>query len=93
MPNVEEFGITAVETQAAGRPVLAVNEGGALETVIDGETGVLAPADPDLFAEALREVDWTRFSPEACVRNARRFGAPVFRRRLVEEVERIAAGL
>ena len=36
---VEEFGIAAVEAQAAGRPVIAVRGGGTLETVVDGETG------------------------------------------------------
>ena len=41
VPNVEEFGIAAVEAQASGRPVLALGAGGALETVVDGETGVL----------------------------------------------------
>ncbi|MCA9833378.1 MAG: glycosyltransferase [Thermomicrobiales bacterium] len=39
LPGIEDFGMTAVETQAAGRPVLAARGGGALETVIDGETG------------------------------------------------------
>lgn len=91
VPGTEEFGITAVEAQAAGRPVLAVDAGGARETVIDGETGVLAPADSGQLAEAIADTDWTRFSAEACVRSARRFAAPVFRRRLTDEVERIAA--
>jgi glycosyltransferase involved in cell wall biosynthesis len=89
VPNLEEFGITAVEAQAAGRPVLAVDGGGARETVIDGETGVLAPSDAERLAEAIRYTSWTSFSPEACVRSARRFAAPVFRRRLVEELDRI----
>ena len=39
VPNVEEFGITAVEAQASGRPVIAADGGGARETVIEGETG------------------------------------------------------
>jgi glycosyltransferase involved in cell wall biosynthesis len=92
MPKVEEFGNTAVEAQASGRPVLAVDAGGARETVVDGETGVLAAGEVDQFAEAIRHTDWTRFSPEACVRSAQRFAPSVFRRRLVEEVERIAGG-
>ena len=92
VPKIEEFGITAVEVQASGRPVLAVDEGGARETVIDGETGVLAPGDADEFAKAIRYTDWTRFSPDACGRSAQRFSAPVFRSRLVDEVERIVGG-
>ena len=43
VPNVEEFGIAAVEAQAAGRPVVAVDAGGARETVVPGRTGLLVP--------------------------------------------------
>lgn len=39
LPGIEDFGMTAVEAQAAGRPVIAARGGGALETVVDGETG------------------------------------------------------
>ena len=38
-PGEEDFGLTAVEAQAAGRPVIAYAQGGALETVIPGLTG------------------------------------------------------
>ena len=40
-PQEEDFGITAVEAQAAGCPVIAFNRGGAQETIIDKKTGVL----------------------------------------------------
>ena len=43
VPNVEEFGIAAVEAQAAGRPVVAVDAGGVRETVVPGRTGLLVP--------------------------------------------------
>jgi glycosyltransferase involved in cell wall biosynthesis len=43
LPGEEDFGIAPVEAQACGRPVVAFGRGGALETVIDGETGVLFP--------------------------------------------------
>jgi glycosyltransferase involved in cell wall biosynthesis len=92
VPNVEEFGIAAVEAQAAGRPVLAPETGGAQETVIDGETGVLIPGALDHFAEAIRHTPWSAFSPHACVNSARRFAPSVFRRRLVSEVSRILNG-
>lgn len=88
VPGVEEFGIAAVEAQAAGRPVVAVRRGGVTETVIDGETGLLVEGEgaADL-AEALRE-DLARFDPEAIRRNADRFSAASFRQRLSSLVKR-----
>jgi glycosyltransferase involved in cell wall biosynthesis len=88
VPNVEEFGIAAVEAQAAGRPVVGMAAGGLAETVVDGETGVLVPeADAAALAEALRETDFTRFDPERIRRNAERFSAEAFRRGLAAQVD------
>lgn len=79
MPNVEEFGIVAVEAQAAGRPVVAAAGGGALETVIDGETGVLvAPGDVDALTVVLRDADLARLDPAVAVANAQRFSVEAF---------------
>jgi glycosyltransferase involved in cell wall biosynthesis len=90
--NVEEFGITAVEAQAAGRPVLAADGGGARETVIEGETGHRLPVgDVDALAEAMADADLDRFEPERLVANARRFSLELFRRRMRAEVERALA--
>jgi glycosyltransferase involved in cell wall biosynthesis len=88
VPNVEEFGIAAVEAQAAGRPVLGPNAGGTRETVIDGRTGVLVE-DPSVeqLAEAMRYVDYDRFEPAAAVENARRFSKREFQRRLKLELD------
>lgn len=92
VPNVEEFGIAAVEAQAAGRPVLALGSGGALETVIDGETGVhvAEPGGAPAFAEAMREVDFARFDPVSLRRNADRFATDRFREALRAIVAREA---
>lgn len=87
VPNVEEFGIVAVEAQAAGRPVLAVDAGGAQETVLAGETGELVA--PGQLAEAMRDVDFTRFDPASTRANAARFSISVFQERLRAEVERV----
>jgi len=88
MPNVEEFGIAAVEAQAAGRPVVAAAAGGALETVVDGETGVLVPpGDVDALAEALRQTDFDRFAPARIAEHARRFSPEAFRRALRAHVD------
>ena len=90
VPNEEEFGIVAVEAQAAGRPVVGLNAGGTRETVIDGRTGVLVDAaTPEALAEALSDVDFDRFDPAEAVENASRFSTEVFRERLVAEVERL----
>jgi glycosyltransferase involved in cell wall biosynthesis len=90
VPNVEEFGIAAVEAQAAGRPVVAVAAGGALETVIGGGTGVLVrPDDVDQLAEALRYTDFDRFSPTRIAEHARDFSTPVFQRKYLAELDRL----
>jgi glycosyltransferase involved in cell wall biosynthesis len=91
VPSTEEFGIAMVEAQAAGRPVVAVDAGGAQETVIDGKTGVLLPdASADAFAEALRQVDFDAFSPERIRGHAQQFSVERFRRELEREVARLA---
>ena len=92
IPNVEEFGITAVEAQAAGRPVLAADAGGARETVIAGVTGTLfAPGDVDAISEAMREVDWTRFDTRRCREQAERFSVGAFQDGIVEQMRRAGA--
>jgi glycosyltransferase involved in cell wall biosynthesis len=91
VPNVEEFGIAAVEAQAAGRPVVGASMGGTRETVIDGETGVLFPPDDvDALADVLRSVDFYAFSPARITDHAQRFSPRAFRERLVSEVGRLA---
>ena len=66
VPNVEEFGIAAVEAQAAGRPVRAADPGGPRETVVDGDTGVLVPSgDVDALAEAMSQTTSSAFESSA----------------------------
>lgn len=52
----EPFGLVPLEAMATATPVVAVEEGGLRETVVDGETGLLVPRDPVLFGRALRRV-------------------------------------
>jgi glycosyltransferase involved in cell wall biosynthesis len=92
IPNVEEFGITAVEAQAAGRPVLAADAGGARETVIGDETGLFfPPGDIAAIAEAMREVDWTAFDSSRCRRQAEKFSVKAFQEGIVEQLHRAGA--
>lgn len=92
VPNLEEFGIAAVEAQAAGRPVIAPDDGGTRETIVDGRTGVLLPtASVDELAEAMRETDFTAFHPEHAVEQAERFSVATFQRRFRDVVEQACA--
>jgi glycosyltransferase involved in cell wall biosynthesis len=88
-PAIEEFGITMAEAHAAGRPVVAAGQGGAVEIVDDGDTGVLfTPGNVDALAEALRETDWERFDVGRLKASAERFSPREFRRRFSSEVAR-----
>jgi glycosyltransferase involved in cell wall biosynthesis len=79
LPGEEDFGIVPLEAQACGRPVVALGRGGALETVIDGETGVLVQeAAPDAFAAAVARACRMRVDVEAVRRHAERFSRTRF---------------
>ena len=79
LTSVEEFGIAAVEAQAAGRPVIARRAGGALETVIEGHTGRFYEGGARELAAAVEEFDDSAIDPSACIRNAARFDRARFR--------------
>ena len=92
VPGVEEFGITMVEAHAAGRPVVAAAEGGALEIVADGVTGVLVrPRSVDALADALRTTDWEGFDAVRLGASAERFSGGQFRRHFITAVIRAVA--
>ena len=83
-PGLEDFGITPLEAQAAGAPVIAFGEGGALETVVSGETGVFFESQTAAsLCDAIGEIDRLNGSKSdiayACRANAERFGPERFR--------------
>ncbi|HYZ28931.1 MAG TPA: glycosyltransferase [Thermoleophilaceae bacterium] len=83
----EDFGIVAVEAQACGAPVVAVDQGGARDTVAAGRTGLLAPRqDARLLAEALRAIGDSGIQAAECRRNAERFGTARFEAELLSWV-------
>ena len=87
----EEFGIAAVEAQAAGRPVISVRRGGALETVREGVTGTFWDGGAEELAAAVAGFDDAGVDPRECVANARRFDEEVFARVLPREVAAVRA--
>ncbi|MGD1917274.1 MAG: glycosyltransferase [Phycisphaerales bacterium] len=85
-PQVEDFGITAVEAQACGLSVVARAEGGALDIVRDGETGALCDGSPEQLAEATARAE--ACDQSACVANAQRFSEASFERAIRVELAR-----
>jgi glycosyltransferase involved in cell wall biosynthesis len=78
-PGEEDFGITPVEAQAAGRPVIAYGAGGARETVKKGITGAYFYAQtPEAMALAMRAFDPGHFNPQAIRRHAEGFDTRKF---------------
>ena len=96
IPRDEDFGISPVESMAAGKPVVGVREGGLTETVLDGETGILLPPDPGP-ADVARAV--AALTPQAaaamrpaCERRARAFDTRVFLEKMREVAEAAGRG-
>lgn len=81
-PGVEDFGITPLEAQAAGKPVIAYRAGGALETIKENETGLFFDKqNADALAEAVAQFEdhIEQFDPQACRKQAEAFSPEKFR--------------
>ncbi|MCA9883798.1 MAG: glycosyltransferase [Anaerolineae bacterium] len=78
-PGLEDFGITPVQAEAAGRPVIAYGAGGALDTVIPGMTGEhFAELTVDSLAEVMANFDASHYDPQTIRQHALKFDVGVF---------------
>jgi glycosyltransferase involved in cell wall biosynthesis len=91
LPGEEDFGLVPLEAAAAGRPTIAYAAGGALETIVDGETGAFfARPDPRDLAAALRGFDPSAYDPGRLRAHAETFRPERFIARLREIVDATA---
>ncbi|MCC6660387.1 MAG: glycosyltransferase [Phycisphaerales bacterium] len=92
MPQIEDFGIVAVEAQACGLPVVARRAGGALDSVVEGVTGAFFDQPvPGAVVEACR--GRPPAAAAACRENALRFSESAFRAAMIKEIDAaMAAG-
>ncbi|MCK5844727.1 MAG: glycosyltransferase, partial [Victivallales bacterium] len=87
-PGEEDFGITPLEAQASGRPVIAYGAGGALETVRDRETGCFFDSQtPESLVEAVRNFDCDSVDPASVRSHAETFDVEIFK----SKIERFVA--
>ncbi|MCI0710567.1 MAG: glycosyltransferase [Chloroflexi bacterium] len=91
-PGNEDFGITPVQAQAAGRPVIAYKAGGSLDTVSEGQTGMFFEEQTvESLMDALQNFDADDYDPAVCRENALRFDENVFRQQIADYVEQVWA--
>ena len=84
----EDFGMTPVEAMASGKPVIAPNEGGYKETVIDGITGKLIDnINVDKLVKAIKEIgkDPAKYK-DACLEHAKKFDTGIFIKKIKEVI-------
>ena len=85
MTAEEDFGIAPVEAMASGRPVVAFASGGAMETVVDSQTGVFFDRqDAESLQAAVERMEWflPHFDPKAAIEQAGHFSTEVFDERM-----------
>ncbi len=84
----EDFGMTPVEAMASGKPVIAPNEGGYKETVINGNTGILIDnISPKKIIEAVKKLGKNPLKyKDACIKQARKFDTKVFVKKIKEKI-------
>ncbi len=86
-PGREDFGLVPLEAMACGTPVIAYREGGALETIVEGKTGIFFDEQtPESLAKALERFDASLFTVENCKAHAKAFSEERFSQQIRQVV-------
>ena len=91
IPNDEDAGMTQLEANAAGKPVIGVDEGGLKESIIEGVTGIKIKANPTVedLIEAVKRCtpEWCAEQRPACEQHAQKFDASIF----IDKIKKIVS--
>ena len=89
-PQEEDFGITAVEAMATGCPVISFRGGGALEHIVEGETGIFFDHErPSTLADAVERFTKMQFNMERIREHARQFSKEVFKQKIQDTIQKV----
>jgi glycosyltransferase involved in cell wall biosynthesis len=89
-PAREDFGLTVVEAQGFGKPVIAYRGGGALETIKEGKTGLFFDQQTkESLMKALQQFQSLHFDSKVCIKNAQRFSEDRFAKQFLKLVNQV----
>lgn len=87
-PGEEDFGLTILEAQRCGKPIIAFKKGGAIETVIEGKTGIFfTQQNVQSLIKALVEFGNLNILPEDCIKQAQRFNKEKFKKEFKQTID------